>query len=159
MQLNYFSPEEFIRGGTQWLPRMNPRWLVMIDVLRHEDRRKIRISPDPGALGRTDRSRSTSQHYAGEGRLCNAGDVLPQSVTDPETAERFYLRAKNLGFRGIGFYLGGASGPRFHLDERDDREPGYPATWGRVPAEDGKTVLRVSINDAIEWYESRAGRA
>lgn len=139
--LYYFDPHEFVRGGISWMPQMDPRLLVLLDLLRDKWGKPIRISLSSGAVGRRDKSASW-HNVARHGRCC-AVDIVPEIETTAE-AHAFFTLAKDLGFTGIGVYRDWESTRfGFHLDTRTDKWPGYPATWGRV---DGDYV---SLDEAM----------
>lgn len=145
--LYHFSPGEFTRAGAEWFSAMSPRLLVMLDLLRFRWGRPIHISKHPRAVGRHD-GESDSQHNFDKWGEVRAVDVQPANIHNRDDAYRFYLMAVELGFTGIGFYPQWALTPGFHLDVREPRRPGYPATWG-VIAREGRTI-QVSVNDALE---------
>lgn len=145
--LYYFKPEEFTRGGEAWFPDMSPRLLVLLDLLRFRWGKPIRVSKDSGAVGRF-LGDNMSQHNITKWGEVRAVDILPDGVTNHDSAYAFFMLAIECGFTGIGLYLDWASGVGFHLDVRTDKQPGYPSTWGRVQGAAGSRY--VSLNDALE---------
>ena len=146
-KLYYFSRAEFVRDDVDWFDLMDVRLLVLLDVLRFRWRRPIRISAHPSALGRRI-GNSESQHNIDRWGQVRAADVQPVGVETEEEAYQFYLAAKAVGFLGVGVYPHWVNGVGFHLDVRQDREPGSPAVWGGVMV-DGEQRY-VSIHDGFE---------
>jgi len=128
MKLYNFKEKEF-RG---FFEKMNPRLLVLMDVLRIQTG-KIIISPAEGAIGRN--SGNTQHNYKRYGDI-RAIDIFPQ-VSNKNTAQNFIDKAIDLGFTGIGVYpdwelSSGENRIGFHLDVRYDQVPGNPALWSGV---------------------------
>lgn len=146
-RLYFFQRAEFYRDAVDWFDQMDPRLLVMLDILRHRWRRPIRISAHPAALGRRD-GNSESQHNVDRWGQVRAADVQPAGVETEEEAYQFYLAAKGVGFTGIGVYPHWVNGVGFHLDVRADRDPGNPAVWGGVMVNGSQTY--VSAHDGFE---------
>lgn len=154
-ELQFFTRSEFDRGGRNWFEHMSPKALVLLDTTRLQWESKIKISPDPGALGRTGSKNEYSQHYHLRPGGVGAIDHIPEGIETAEDVERYVYLLTSLGWTGIGFYPVGASGPRFHGDVRTDQRPLHPATWGQAP--DSKGALRtVSIRDAVDYFDRRA---
>jgi hypothetical protein len=149
MTLHYFHPDEFVSHGRDWLPDISPSLLVRLDILRHQWGRRITVSPAFGAIGRV-AAGSNSQHNIEKWGEVRAIDIMPAGIATMGNAHDFYLLCLDLGFTGIGFYPHWKPNPGFHLDVRQDRKPGDPATWGGVAGESGQVY--VSINDAVEAF-------
>lgn len=152
--LYHFKPWEFVRADkygnpAQWWDQMSPRLLVCLDLLRYRHGGPIQISGHDSALGRQLGPDDRSQHNIDKWGEVRAVDAMFPRVKTQADAERVIRQAKECGFTGIGFgpfwlpYVG------MHLDVRDDRFPGEPATWGYVLNEKGKQVT-VSLEDALE---------
>ena len=160
MNLHYFTREEFDRTYTDpagevhvvnWLDKCSPNLIVRLDVLRHLWRAPIHISPVEGAIGRY--CNGESQHCFLKWGEVRAVDIFPDDLQNRYDADRFIIEARDIGFTGIGLYANWLfnNAPRigFHLDVREGRNPGDPATWGGVHNELGQQVY-VSLNDAME---------
>jgi hypothetical protein len=148
----YFSPIEFYRpavDGRQvidWTSRLDQRLLILLDSLRHQWGKTIRISRGAGTIGRLD---GTSQHSIALDGICRAIDVIP-GVSSTRDALQFYILAKNAGFTGIGCYPEWHQGVGFHLDTRTGGRPGSPDTWGMVGGQ------WVDINTAMHRIKQSA---
>jgi hypothetical protein len=130
LHLYHFKPAEFNRSGTNWYPVICPRLLVSMDLLRHELRTPVVISPHPQAVGRTRGRDDNSQHNFDRWAQVRGLDFFVPDAS----ADRVVSAMTRLGFTGIGLYpegfLGSVTQPRYHGDTRRDRVPGEPATWG-----------------------------
>lgn len=145
MKLRYFMEEEF-RG---WFEQINPVLLKLLDIYRMHLHKRIIISPVEGAIGRSDDS--NSQHNIRRWGKVNAIDIMPinenrTSLSMPQLKQAFIL-AKNLGFTGIGVYPDWKPYAGLHLDVREDRVIGDPATWAGIN-NDGKQVY-ITINEVF----------
>lgn len=164
-----FLPREFIRADerghpVEWFGLIDPRALVLLDAQRaawaYRRRhlpaaaQRILISNDPGALGRHLGPISDSQHNIDKWGQCRAIDNVPGGIVYRDEAELYYRIALEIGWTGIGFYPHWYQGPGFHLDTRRDRQPGEPATWGRIGTP--KTGYKdVSIQTAFQELPTR----
>lgn len=148
IDVRYFSPHEFERGGRNWWPAMSIRWLMLMDSIRATTGAPHFITNSAGALGREQGDR-LSQHNAQKWGEVRAGDFTVQGVRDGKDAAEYVSIARLAGITGIGVYAGVWNVPvGFHCDVRMDRNPGDPATWGRVLNELGQ-IERVSIEEAL----------
>ena len=100
---------------------------------RVRDHLGVKMTPSPvdGAFARTYGSKG-SQHYAGDGKLANAGDYFIPSLTPKQLMVKlFNMKDKP---RGIGIYLdtqlGGEKCTMLHIDSREK-----PLFW--IRDEDG----------------------
>jgi hypothetical protein len=143
--LYYFRPVEF----GEWWQMMDPRLLVLLDSLRHQWGKPIRISADDAAIGRNLGGSSLSQHNADKWGVVRAVDVFPEMLTSSFDAEDFVDLATRVGFTGIGVYPHWTGGIGVHLDTRVDAEPGNPAKWGAVNNAMGKQRY-VALSEALE---------
>jgi hypothetical protein len=146
--LYYFTKGEFVRGE-DWSLMMSHRLLICLDILRHRWGKTISISAADGAIGRRMGGQDLSQHNVDVWGEVRAVDVMPAGIVTDADAYAFYVLAVECGFTGIGFYPSWQPNPGFHLDVRQDRHPGSPATWGGVLGDEGKQVW-VSLNQALE---------
>lgn len=152
--LVYFAPEEFTRNGVDWWYQIDPRLLVMLDVVRFMWGSSIEVSQDDQAVGRF-LGNSPSQHNVERWGECRAVDVLPSRIVSRGDAQRFFDLAVAVGFTGVGVYPHWHSGVGFHLDTRRHYRPGDPATWGalmRQVVDEGEKMMRrqwVSAEQAI----------
>lgn len=134
LTLRYFKPDEF-RG---WWDQMDPALLVLLDRLRARlapltpdaGGVPISISPHPRAIGRHDGPDGDSQHNIDRWGEVRAIDVMPH-------IGRQYRRnvvgiAIDVGFTGVGVYPDWEPRWGLHLDTRQDRKPGDPATWSGI---------------------------
>ena len=144
IDLRFFEEEEF--GG--WFSSCSPRLLILLDALRFQWGAPIRVSRAQGAIGRRLGEGAKSQHNIDRWGEVRAVDVFPSGLVTREDVDSFLLSAISIGITGIGFYPDWSGGFGFHLDVREDREPGYPATWGRVDTRLEKQY--VSIDAAME---------
>lgn len=147
--LYYFKPHEFRRGEAEWFCMMSPRLLVLLDLLRFRWGRPIHLSAAAGAIGRHAGPEHDSQHNVDLWHEVRALDVIPEGLTERDHLNRFYRLAAECGFTGIGFYPQWHQ-PGFHLDAREDRLPGYPATWGALDGAGGNVY--VSFTDALDVF-------
>lgn len=131
LKLKYFKPYEF---GV-WFPLIDEDTLTKLDQFRDRIGFPVSVSPAPGAVGRI--SSETSQHFPAP--FVKAVDVFPQwpQGGTPQELKRGYEVARDVGFTGIGVYPDTSPRPMMHVDTRDDREPGQPATWARFKTADG----------------------
>jgi len=134
MKLSYFKKSEFYGNDENWFGIMNIQLLIRIDILRYQYGKAIVISPHPLALGRRDNT--DSQHNYEKWGKINAVDIIPEKLEYPK---RFFELAVHLGFTGIGYYPDWNPSPGFHLDVRENRDMGYPDTWGGIN-KDGEQV-------------------
>lgn len=154
MKLQYFKEHEFDRAGENWMDNCSPELLVKLDLFRHHTGKFI-ISPHPKAIGRRDDT--TSQHNYnkwGEVRAIDGFPALDHKVwafTVEYTVSNLIFIAESCGFTGIGIYpqwqLYGETRIGMHLDVRQDRKPGEPATWSYF---DGKYR---SLEDGLEYIK------
>lgn len=120
IHLDYYSPADF---GV-WFPFMDKKLLIGIDGLCATVGEKLEVSPAPGAIGRTG---TTSQHNLGIDFKVRAVDLL---IPPGKNLEQIYNYARNARqFSGIGVYPDWQPRPGIHLDTRQGRTPGDPATW------------------------------
>ena len=127
-ELRNFSPKEF---GIWWA-LMNPDLLTRLDDFRDRLGFPVSISTAPGAIGRHTGNPS-SQHHVTRGKIA-AVDVMPHwplGGTKGELRQAYNL-AVELGFTGVGLYPDWSPRPGLHLDVRDDRQAGNPATWSGI---------------------------
>jgi hypothetical protein len=119
-----------------WYWQLSPMLKDKLDELREECGVPIILSKDKGAIGRRLGKDDLSQH-----NVDKWGEVRAVDGYVPESMELldFYNEAKGAGFTGIGFYTGWSKGRGFHLDVREDRIEGAPATWGGT-YKNGKTT-------------------
>jgi len=129
--LRYFTAEEF---GVYY-PLMSLELLEKLDEFRHEWGGPVEISPAHGGIGREDES-SHSQHNILRWGEVRAVDVFPRTIDGYMSSrvdrQRALYIAKKVGFTGIGIYTDTQPGNLLHLDVRQDRTEGDPATWSRV---------------------------
>jgi len=142
--MHFFKPAEF-QGHYE---RLNPKLKEYLDEFRRQWGRPIRISPAPKAVGRTD---GNSQHNYMRWGDVRAVDVMPDGLIGRSDAIRAVQLAKDIGFTGIGVYPDWRPSSGMHLDVRDGRERGKPATWGGVRNDSGKQVY-VSMEQAINDF-------
>lgn len=142
MHLEHFSPHEF----REWWPHMSPRLLTMLDVLRHQIRRPIVISPNPDALGRR-LGDSESEHNIDRWGEVLAVDCFVIGIETRAQVGWVLTFSRAIGFTGIGVYpdwtLQGRQTIGFHFGVRPTRQMRDPATWGRLGGE------YVSQSDAV----------
>lgn len=156
--LRFFSPGEFHRGGTDWLPLMSPRLLVLIDTFRLCYGAPCAISPHPRALGRRDGSGpddSFSQHNIDRWSEVRAVDLIPRGMSTRTKAEEAHRLAAYLGFTGIGIYPDWQPAPGIHLDVRVDEAPRSPALWGGIVDQDGQQVY-VGLEQALTKFPEKS---
>lgn len=142
MKLEYFEEKEF----RKWWPKMSPKLLVKLDLLRFRWGKPINISVKKGAIGRD--GKGTSQHFWEQFGEVRAVDTIPEGIETQEDAYKFFKLAIECGFTGIGFYPTWSKGPGFHLDSREDVKMGSPKKWGGLYHGDG-TLFFVTITKAI----------
>lgn len=150
LHLENFKPHEFGPSPYReenWWPRMDPRLLVLLDLLRYLWGAPIRISNNAEALGRH-LGDSGSMHNVEIHGLVKAIDVFPDKVIDRESARAIVKLAKACGFTGIGIYPQWSGGFGLHLDVREDRMMGDPALWGALKDENFGQVY-VSMEAAL----------
>lgn len=126
IDLRYFAPDEF----RNWWGQMSPRLLVLLDVLRYSWGQPIIVSPAEGALGRHDAGES--QHNIDQWGEVRAADVMPDGIGRASQVRQCVEDARVLGFTGIGVYPHWSPSPGLHLDVRESRDLGDPATWGAL---------------------------
>lgn len=121
--MKYFKPTEF----GLWYDQLSPVLKYNLDALREELGAPIHLSKAKVAIGRNLGSDNTSQHNVDKwGEVRAVDGYVPEELSLLD----FYNEAKGVGFTGIGFYTGWNGGRGFHLDVREDRQEGFPATWG-----------------------------
>lgn len=129
--LRYFTASEF---GIYY-PLMNVELLKKLDAFRHEWGGPVEISPAHGGIGREDEN-SHSQHNILKWGEVRAVDLFPRTIdgyiTTRVDRQRALYIAKKVGFTGIGIYTDTQPGNMLHVDVRQDRVEGDPATWSRV---------------------------
>lgn len=145
MRLDHFKEGEF-RG---WYNDMSPRFLVLLDVLRHMLGSAIHFSAHPDAIGRRAGADNSSAHNIDCWGKVYGSDIFVDHVFLRPQAMSVVDTAKKIGFTGIGVYSDtknneGKKQVMFHLDARPDRPMSRPATWGRVRGE------YTSIGNAIQ---------
>jgi len=126
--LNHFKRREF----NPYADRMSQRLLAVYDLFRTYWGAPVGISPAPGALGRYLGRADLSQHNLDKWPDVRAADSFPAGMETGRDFERAYHCAKRAGATGIGIYTDTKPGPMIHLDVREDRVVGIPATWSRV---------------------------
>ncbi len=130
-KLSHFSSNEF-QG---YYDQVSPKLLIMIDTFRDRWGHPVYISPASGAVGRHNGDSDTSQHNLDKWGEVRALDLMPtvdgRSMTAAD-AERAVSLAKEIGFTGIGVYSDTSPYWLLHVDVREDRLSGSPATWGRI---------------------------
>lgn len=152
LTLRYFKPHEF-RG---WWDDMDPALLVLLDRFRARlapltpdpGGVVVRVSPHPRAIGRHDGAKGTSQHNIDRWGEVRAIDVMPM-------IGRQYRRnvvgiAIDVGFTGVGLYPDWNPSWGLHLDVRQDREQGKPATWSGIKIWDHDQQKMVQTYRALE---------
>lgn len=149
--LKNFQRTEF---GT-WADKMSPRLLVLLDVFRDFWGAPVRTVESlgvAGGLGRYLAPDADSQHNISRWREVRAVDVQPQGMTGAEDFRRAYRLAARVGFTGIGLYPDHTPTPGLHLDVREDRRVGDPATWSAftVRDRDGMAQKYFGIDYALE---------
>ena len=151
MKLDYFSKSEFERGGVNWYDQCSPELLVKLDIFRHLTGKCI-ISPHPLAIGRKGYEKNPdSQHNVkkwGEVRGIDIFPILEDYLRTKDNVKLWIKYSKKVGFRGIGIYpewtYNGKKRIGMHVDVREYREIGDPATWGVMGGE------MVSIDVVLE---------
>ena len=158
VRLRYFGPAEF----GQWWPLMSDALLQKLDTFRHRWGQPVQISPAPGSLGRLIPPGApgfASQHNVTRWGEVRAADIMPL-VLEPvgdEIRRRGMTRAElqraaelaeAVGFRGIGAAPDWRPYPGLHVDVREDRREGDPATWAELRV-DG--VQRVDFPIVAAW--------
>lgn len=142
--MKHFQPNEF--GG--WYEQLHPQLKEKLDAFREGWGAPVQVSPVGGAVGRRGGS-SRSRHNVDVWGNVQAVDVFPIGLVGHADAIRAVSVAKRVGFTGIGFYPNWRPQPGVHLDVRDDRPPGRPATWGGIRP-DGGAMKYVSLQEAID---------
>ena len=143
-RLHYFKPAEFNRAGINYWPKMCPRLLVLMDVLRLQLGSAIHISAHDKAIGRTT---GTSQHnYKRYGQV-RALDFFVAHIDTRGAAEAVVDTMRKLGFTGIGVYPqwrnnSGVQQVGFHGDTRE----GPAGEWGYM---DGQFVSLMKALPAV----------
>lgn len=155
LHLYYFPQEEF-QG---WWSEMDPRLLVMLDVLRHKWNGPIWVSEAPGACGRVLGPEDESQHNVERWDMVRAVDVFPSGMTTYQKAFTMTVYAARLGFTGIGLYPEYKPSPGLHLDVRRDRWPGNAAKWAGIrdpEAPVGTPVDYVGLQQGLERLPAKS---
>jgi len=129
--LRYFPKEEY----REWADDMSPLLVFLVDRFREEWGDIVEVSPHPDALGRNLTLDNLSQHNFRLYGVVNAGDYFPKGMNTPEDRARAFKIAKKLGFTGIGIYADTTPSNMIHLDVRNTRIVGNPATWSRIDGE------------------------
>jgi len=124
--MKYFDKSEF---GDSW-PVMSQDLMEKLDEWRGLLGFPVFISPAQGALSRYLGSEKTSQHNVDKWGECRAADVMSKHFDTVDDMRRGYECAKKVGFTGIGASMIWRPHSGFHLDVRQDRQPGNPAKWG-----------------------------
>lgn len=145
-QLRHFRPQEF----GEWWPRMSVRLLEVLDEFRAIWGAPVTISPVEGALGRHMGPDAASQHNVDRWREVRAADVFPHGMVTRADAERAFRCAVAAGATGFGSYPHWQPQPGVHIDVRQDRQRGAPATWGFV-RHDGRK-RQVALTQAFAHY-------
>ncbi|MCB0256003.1 MAG: hypothetical protein KDI55_19965 [Anaerolineae bacterium] len=165
--LYYFSRDEFERDDKHgnpinWFDQMNPRLLVILDVLRFNwseyrgEDSPIILSPAAGALGRQLGEESISDHNIDRWKTVNGVDAMPAGLKTREDANVFRLLARDATVNALGLYPDweirpGQPSPGLHIGVRAHRKPGDLAVWGAVDAPDtatGRVVQTYTTWDA-----------
>ncbi|MDX8400894.1 MAG: hypothetical protein R8K20_11715 [Gallionellaceae bacterium] len=148
--LRYFSALEF----GSWWPLMSIVLLQKLDALREAWGDSIIISPAMGSLGRPyppGHSNWSSRHNITKYGEVQAADIMPQ-VTEADGTKRslnkqelkaFYNMAVAVGFTGVGAYPDWVPYAGLHVDVRDDRSAGDPATWSGIKTAAGQEYFGV----------------
>ena len=158
-QLYFFEQGEFLRedkyaNPMNWFDHMNPRLLVILDILRYQwalhKRREARIliSPHPKAIGRQMGKGKLSDHNIDHWGEVNGIDVFPEFLSGVKDAKAFRDIAILATVTAVGFYPHWKPQAGFHIACRPDRLPGDPALWGFI----GRPQRQVSFNQALEAY-------
>lgn len=134
--VTFFEPSEF-QG---WWDQLNPELLDKLNRFRELWGMPVVVSSDPHAVGRHNGRGDVSQHNVDQWGEVRAVDVFPTVETRNGRAwvktiaqrERAFRLATEAGFTGIGIYTDTAPGNMLHLDVRQDRAEGDPATWSRI---------------------------
>ena len=158
-QLYFFEQGEFLRedkyaNPMNWFDHMNPRLLVILDILRYQwalhKRREARIliSPHPKAIGRQMGKGKLSDHNIDHWGEVNGIDIFPEFLSGVKDVEAFRDFAVLATATAIGFYPHWKPQAGFHIGCRPDRKPGNPALWGFI----GRPQRLVSFNEALEAY-------
>lgn len=151
--MKYFTPKEF----GLWYGQLSPVLKDKLDELREELGVPVNLSKAKGAIGRNLGPDELTQHNVDKwGEVRAVDGYVPEEMTLLD----FYNEAKGCGFTGIGFYTGWSKGRGFHLDVREDRQEGFPATWGGTYTYDPKTEKGKtnygSIWELIDAEENKA---
>lgn len=127
-----FHPDEF-QGQLHLLDK---EVVYVLQALRDIIGR-IKISPVLGAIARTDKAAIHSMHYAGDGRLSRAVDIMPMDVT----LKQAYEAAKMINkIGGIGVYPDWKPRAGLHIDLRKRKVNYQVAQWSGVKNEAGLQV-------------------
>ena len=134
MRLEHFKPEEF----RLWWPKMSPRLLTLLDVLRFKLGSSISISLAKGSIGRQDET--NSEHNVTKWGEVLAVDCFVAGVYGHEQVWAVVNEATQMGFTGIGIYPNwrnnkGEPQCGFHLGVRPTNKMGEPATWAYLNGE------------------------
>ena len=153
LELRYFEPREFVRGGVEWYDRVKVATLEALDVLRHYHGRPIHVSPHPRAVGRPG-SGSTDHDPDEHGGEVAGVDVFPEGVETPGQMREFIELAISVGFTALGVYphwenSDGETQAGVHLAVRDGRTQDDPARWGMIRNEQRGRQRMVSMAEAI----------
>lgn len=143
LYMRHFAAPEF----RDWLDNINPRLLVMIDLLRWRWGDSIKVSPVKGSIGRH-KGDSESSHNVDYWGQVNAIDLFPASLQTKDDCWKFVEMATNLGFTGIGIYPDAKPSIMAHVDVRPTADYGQPATWGALRSDSGWDY--VALHDAID---------
>lgn len=134
LSMQHFKLSEF-RGEHLFL---SVGLMLKIDEFRERLGEPVMISPAPGSLMRWDAKNETQHKYG------RAGDVMLPKTTD---FARAYRIAKEVGFKGIGFYPHWKPFPGFHLDTRPTENV---AVWAGVNP-DGHGQKYVGILEGFSY--------
>lgn len=149
IELVYFQPSEFVRGGRAWWNDYDPRLLGLLEAWRHLYGKRIQISQHPSACGRRLGPLAQSDHNVDvHGRVLGV-DTMPEGITTRAEAERAIELARAVGFTGIGFYPLWAPSAGVHVSTRRNRRPGDPATWGAIRLAPNEPQTYVSLEEAL----------
>lgn len=139
---DYFKPADF----RDWWPLMSPELVRKLNSFAKRVAGiggRVYISPDTGALGRSLGFSDTSQHNVDRWGEVRAADVMLTGINLKDA----YELARFVGFTGIGAYPDWLPDQGMHLDVRQDRTAGNPATWSGAKI-NGQQVVNLPIDRA-----------
>lgn len=125
LDLEFFTALEF----GLWYPVMSKKLLLKDDEFRRRLGAPVLVSSAGGALGRDDDPEATSQHNILKWGEVRANDLMIPSMQTASDRQEVFRIARQVGFTGIGIYPDWQPHQGIHVDVREDRESGDPATW------------------------------